>query len=184
MIYSEVVEKIIQGVLRGKPDASRARLLMQIDAGFSQVDNEVAEAFAANEDKRSLLRKDVSLVFVGGSIGIPATVLPNYLKDATLVLSTGDTASYIEPYADFLRARDNRLAWWSYSNLLISAKNSATNGGGAYAGSATLTCIASPDIPTTASATYVAPANYLSELIETFIEYLLGKPESASTDSV
>lgn len=174
MIYSEVVERIVQGVLRAKPDASRGRLLMQIDAAFPQINDEVSNAFAANEDRRALIRKDESLTFVGGSIGIPAGVLKDYLKDATLVLSTGDTASLIEPYADYLRVRDNRLAWWSYSNLLVSAKNSATNGsGGAYAGAATLTCIKSPAIPTLATDTFVAPEEFVTQFIAAFIEYLL-----------
>lgn len=178
MIYSEVAERIIQGVLRAKPDVSRARLLMQIDAAFPRINQEISVAFAANEDQRPLLRKDEALVFIGGSIGIPASVLKDYLRDATLVLSTGDTASLVEPYADYLRVRDNRLAYWSYSNLLISAKNNATNGGGAYAGAATLTCIKSPDVPTLATDTFVAPEEFVSMFTTAFIEYLLGQPEA------
>lgn len=177
MLYSEVVGKTIQGVLRAKPDASRGRLLMEIDAAFPRINDEVSNAFAANEDRRALLRKDESLTFIGGSVGVPTRVLKDYLKDATLVLSTGDTASLVEPYADYLRVRDNRLAWWSYSNLLISAKNSATNGGGAYAGAATLTCIKSPAVPTLATDVFVAPEEFVSMFIAAFIEYLLGKPE-------
>lgn len=175
MLYSEVVERIVQGVLKAKPDASRARLLMQIDAAFPRINKEVSIAFAVDEDKRALIRKDESLTFVGGSIGIPAGVLKDYLRDATLVLSTGDTASLVEPYADYLRTRDNRLAYWSYSNLLISAKNNATNGGGAYAGTATLTCLKSPDVPTLATDAFVAAEEFVVLFTTTFIEYLLGK---------
>jgi len=150
---------------------------MQIDAAFPRINDEVSNRFAANEDQRALIRKDESLTFVGGSIGIPAGVLKDYLKDATLVLSTGEVASLVEPYADYLRTRDGRLAWWSYSNLLISAKSSAMNGGGAYAGAATLTCIKSPDIPTLATDPFVAPEEFLTMFASVFIEYLLGQPE-------
>lgn len=177
MIYSEIIEKAIQGVLRVRPEASRARLTMQADAAFSQINDEVSITFAANEDKRALLRKNVALVFVSGSIGIPAGVLKDYLKDATLQLSTGEVASLIEPYADFLRVRDNRLPWWSYSNSLMSAINSATYGSGVYSGAATLTCIASPDIPVLAADTFTGPDEFTVKLINALTEYLTGKPE-------
>lgn len=184
MLYSEVVERIVQGVLRAKPDASRARLLMQIDAAFPQVNNQVSQEYAAEEESRKVLRKDVALVFVGGSTGIPSNVLLKYLRDSTLVLSAGVVASMVEPYADFLRVRDGRLAYWAYSNLLISARDLASNGGGSYSGAATLTCIASPDIPALATDPFTAPDDYVPDLIDALIKFLVGNSASQSAQEV
>jgi hypothetical protein len=183
VLYSEIVERVIQGVVRIKPDVSRARLTMQIDAGFSQINSQVSEAFAAREDKRSLLRKNVPLVFVNGSIGFPSNVLRKYLKDATLVLSTGEKAALIEPYDDFLRVRDNRLPWWAFNDSVLSAINSAVNGGSAYAGNATLTCLATPDAPATPATAYAGPDDMIPELIDALISFALGKTENEAAET-
>lgn len=183
--YAEIVERVVQGVQRLKPGMSRAAITMQIDAAFPQINNQVSQEYAAVEDNRKVLRKNVALTFAGGVIAVPSNVLLKYLKDATLVLSTGEKAALIEPYDDFLRVRDNRLPWWSFNNSVLNAINSATNGGGAYAGSATLTCIASPDIPALATDPFTGPDDYTPDLIDAMISFLTGKTEeAASTEAV
>lgn len=185
MTYAEITERIVQGVRRLNPNASRAAITLQIDAAFPQINNQVSQEYAAKEDNRAILRRNVPLTFVGGSIGIPESVLRKYLKDSTLMLSTGEIAALIEPYADFLRVRDGRLPWWAFSNLLVSAKSSAANGGGAYAGAATLTCIQSPDVPTTAASTFVAPDDYVPDLIDALIAFVAGKTaDTAAQETV
>lgn len=181
MTFDEILDKAVIGAQRTSK-LPYARLLVIAEAAFSQVNNELSRSFAANEDKRSLLRFDLPLTFAAGTVAMPSSVLTDYLKDATLVLSTGDTASLIEPYADYLRVRDNRLAWWSFNDELISAKNSATNGGDAYDGAATLTCITSPAIPATASTTFAGKDDYTSELISSLTKYLLGKTEKDAVE--
>lgn len=185
MLYSEIVERVVQGVLRVKPDASRARLTMQIDAAFPQINSQVSEAFAAQEDKRALLRKNVALVFVNGSISFPSNVLRKYLaKDATLVLGTGEKADLKEPYDDFLRNLDGRLAYWAFNNAVLSAKNSEANGSGPYAGNATLTCLASPDVPATPATAYAGPDDMVPELIDALISFALGgKTENEAAET-
>jgi hypothetical protein len=179
MTFDEILDRAVWGAQRvSKLPADHLRVMAE--AGFPQINSQVSEAYAAKEDSRSLLRKDVPLVFVGGTISIPDSVLRKYLQDSTLVLSTGETASLIEPYADFLRVRDGRLPWWAYSNLLISAKNSLPQGGGAYAGNATFTCIASPDVPASASVVYSAPADMVPDVIDALISYLAGKSENVA----
>lgn len=180
MIYSEIVERVVQGVRRVNPNASRAALQMQIDAAFPQINNQVSQEYAAVEDNRKVLRKNVALAFTGGVTVIPGSVLLKYLKDATLVLSTGEKAALIEPYDDLLRVRDGRLPWWAYSNFVLSAINSTTNGGGAYSGGATITCIASPDIPILATDIFNAPDDYVPDLIDGLISFLEGKTESVA----
>lgn len=178
MTYAEIVERVIQGVMRVKPGASRAAVTMQIDAAFPQINNQVSQEYAANEDNRVVLRKNVSLTFAGGVIAIPENVLRKYLKDATLMLSTGEVAALIEPYADFLRVRDGRLPWWAFNNLVVNAINSLANGGGAYTGAATLTCIASPDIPATSATAFAAPDDYVPDLIDALILFIVGTTEN------
>lgn len=182
LIYSEVVERIIQGVQRVKPDASHARLTMQIDAAFPQIDNEVSEAFAADEDKRPQLgRVFASVSFTAGEAALPAGVLGNYLKDASLTITFNGSLTrmdYVWPYTDFSRNREPRLGCWAVNGSTIYAKTPSPVAN--YTGTGILVAIASPDIPTSAGATYVAPADYVSELIEAFIEYLLGKTEEAA----
>lgn len=182
MTYEEIIERAVQGALRESP-ITVDRLRVMAEAAFPQINSQVAEAFAAREDKRSLLRKNIPLDFVDGSIGIPAGVLKKYLKDATLVLSTNEKAAFIEPYDDFLRVRDSRLPWWAFNNSVVSAINSASGGGGVYVGPATLTCIASPDIPATFTTAYAGPDDMIPELIEALISFLLGKTEDEAAET-
>lgn len=184
MTFDEILDRVSWGVKRNSSLAIE-QIRVIAESAFPQINNQVSQEYAAKEDNRAILRKDVPLVFVGGSIGIPENVLRKYLKDSTLMLSTGEIAAFIEPYADFLRVRDGRLAWWSFNNLLVSARNSTANGGAAYAGAATLTCIASPDIPATASTTFAAPDDYLPDLVDALIVFVAGKTaDTAAQETV
>lgn len=179
MTFDELLERVVWDAQRTS-QLSPDRLRVIAEAAFPQINSEVSEAYAAKEDNRALLRKNVPLVFVGGSITIPNNVLRKYLKDATLLLSTGEVASLIEPYADFLRNRESRLPWWAFNDSVVSAKNSITSGGGVYVGSAALTCIASPDIPLSPIGAYTAPDDMVPDVMAALIAFLAGKPEMAT----
>lgn len=183
--FDEILDRVTWGVRRNS-QLPIEQIRVIAEAAFPQINNQVSQEYAANEDNRVVLRKNVSLTFVGGSIDIPSNVLLKYLRDSTLVLSvTGEVASLVEPYSDYLRVRDGRLPYWSYSNFLISAKNSARFGGGAYAGAASFTCIASPDIPVAATDLYTAPDDFTPDLIDALITYVIGKSAStAAADTV
>lgn len=185
MIYSEITERILQGVLRVKPDASRARLTMQIDAAFPQINSQVSEAFAAREDKRSLLgRVFPSVSFTSGEAALPSGVLEKYLKDASLTITFNGSLTrldYVWPYTDFSRNRDSRLGCWAVNGQTLYAKTPAPVT--AYSGTGILVCIASPALPTSAGATYVGPDDFIPELIDAFIEYLLGKTEESAAEA-
>lgn len=179
--YDEIRERCIQGVQRVIPADSRASLTMKFDAAFPQVNNQVAQEYGADEDNRAILRKNVSLTFASGLTTFPESVLRKYLRDSTLLLSvTGEVASLVEPYSDYLRVRDGRLPYWTFNNLVLNAKNSARFGSGVYSGAAVLTCIASPDVPVLATDTFVAPDDYLPDFIDAMITFLVGKPASAA----
>lgn len=185
MIYSEIVERIIQGVQRVKPDASRARLTLQIDAAFPQINSQVSEAFAADEDRRPLLgRVFPSVSFASGEAALPSGVLEKYLKDASLTITFNGSLTrldYVWPYTDFSRNREPRLGCWAANGQTIYAKTPSPVA--AYAGTGILVAIASPAVPTSASATYAGPDDMLPELIDAFIEYLLGKTEEVAAES-
>lgn len=175
MTFDEILERAVIGAQRTS-ELPAERLRVIAEAAFAHINNALAVVYAANEDKRSMLRTDLPLVFVGGSVAIPANVLMDYLKDSTLALSTG-VASLVEPYADFLRTRDNRLQWWAFNDMTLSAKENASNGGGNYAGTATLTCIVAPDVPASAGATFTGPDDYTLELIKSLTTYLEAQTE-------
>lgn len=184
MLYSEVVERIIQGVQRSRPDASRGRLTTEIDAAFPQINSQVSEAFAAREDKRPLLgRVFASVTFSAGSATMPAGVLEKYLKDASLTITFNGALtrlSYRWPYTDFDRNGESRLGYWAANGTTLKAKTPSPVI--PYVGTGILVAIASPAIPTTASDPFVAPEDYTPEFIATFIEYLLGKTEDKAAE--
>lgn len=173
--FDEIIDKVSWGVRRtSQLPIEQIRVIAE--AAFPQVNNQVAQEYAADENSRAVLRQNVSLVFAGGVITIPENVLRKYLRDATLLLSTGEIAAFKEPYADYLRTLDERLAYWSFNDLVLNAKNSAGNGGGVYVGAATLTCIASPAIPTAAGDQFIAPDDYTPDLIDALRLYVAGTP--------
>lgn len=183
--YAQIVESIIQGVLREKPDASRARLTMQIDAAFPQINSQVSEAFAAREDKRPLLgRAFSSVTFDAGEASLPANILEKYLKDASLTITFNGALTrldYVWPYTDFSRNREPRLGCWAVNGQTLYAKTPSPVSN--YDGTGIMVAIASPVVPTSAGATYAGPDDLLPELIDAFIEYLLGKTENESAES-
>lgn len=185
MIYSEIVERVIQGVQRVKPDISRARLTMQIDAAFPQINSQVSEAFAARENKRPLLgRVFPSVSFIAGEADLPSSVLEKYLTDASLTITFNGALTrldYVWPYTDFSRNREPRLGCWAVNGQTVYAKTPSPVV--PYTGTGILVAIASPAVPTSASATYGGPDDMIPELIDALIEFLLGKTEDEAAEA-
>lgn len=121
-----------------------------------------------------------SLTFSGGTATLTDDVLKSYLGDCTLTVTPGagqppQYYAYRPEYSDFLRGGDPRLGIWSTNGATIYANTPATAGSGStgLAGAALFTCIASPAIPATETDTFVAPPDYVSDVIDAGIDFIL-----------
>lgn len=183
MIYSEVRDRIVFGVIRratSPPSLNRLRAV--VDAAFPQINSQVSQEYAAQESKRSQLRTVKSLTFSGGTATLTDDVLKSYLDDCTLLVA-GAAYAYRREYADFLANVQSRLGVWSANGATIYANTAATAGSGStgLVGAASFTCIASPAIPATEIDTFVAPPDFVSDFIDSGIDFILsGKTFSQS----
>jgi hypothetical protein len=189
MNYGEIRDRIIFGVTRkATGPVSLNRLRAVIDAAFPQINNQVAEVYAEDENKRSSLRAIKPLTFTTGAASFPNGLLKDYLKDCTLIVDVSPPQyyGYRPEYDDFLRGGDSRLGIWSANGNTIYANTPATSGSGStgLAGAASFICICSPDIPTAEGDEFVAPADYVPDFIDTFIDWILsGKTMNQSAEA-
>lgn len=188
MIYADIVERMIQGALRVRPDVSRAMLTHAADAAFFQLSRQVSEEFAGRENYRTVMRRTFALTFVGGTATLSELVLKKYLMDARLsvAVAVGDPPlvfDYIDS-ADYARTRDPRLGKWKVEALNITAELPADSEDGAIAlvGSASLNCVACPDMPATPSNEYAGLPDMVPELIDAGIQFLLGQTANKAAD--
>ena len=179
MIYSELRERCVEGVVRqstNPPPLDRIRMLF--DASFFQINSDVSERFAANNNQRDLLRASHALTFTAGSAAIPTEVLKKFIEDGTFNVSTTPTSYYgYRKYPNYLRGCDPRLGAWSFIGESIVATTPATIGGGAIplVAAATFTAITSPSVPATEDDEFVAPDDYLPDFINAMIQFILGQ---------
>lgn len=180
MIYSEIRERVIEGVIRRSPNPPPLdRLRMIFDASFFTVNSEVADAFAARNDRRELLRVVDSVTFTAGSAPMPTNVLMKFIGDCTLAVGTAHYG--FRKYPDYIRGHDQRLgAWTQIGESLLADKPSNA---GVLTGAATFSSIQSPAVPATEGATFVAPTDYLPELIDAMVNYILGQPAESAAQS-
>ncbi len=171
MLYSELRERTVQGVIRGLPVSPPLdRIRAVFDASFFQLNSTTAEAFASSYAKRELLRTPHTITFTAGVGTIPSDVLKKYVEDGTFVGPTG-RYSYL-PYPDFLRAFDRRLGYWTVRGDVVEAKVPVS--GAVLTGDASTTFISSPAVPTAEDDEFVAPDDFTSDLLGALVEYIQG----------
>lgn len=183
MIYSEIRERVTEGVVRqstNPPPLDRIRMLF--DASFPQVNSDVSERFASQNNERDLLRASHSLTFTAGSAAIPTEVLKKFMEDGTFTVPSTPNAVYgYLKYPQFLRGCDPRLGAWSFiGESLVATK---PQNGGALTSPATFTAITSPSIPADEDDEFDAPSDYIPDLIAAMVQYILGQiaQEAATT---
>lgn len=183
MIYSEVRERVVEGVVRQSPNPPALdRVRMIFDASIFAVNSDTSERFASQNNERDLLRASHSLTFTAGSAAIPSEVLKKYIEDGTFIVPSTPNAVYgYLKYPQFLRGCDPRLGAWSFIGESIVAVKPQT--GAVLASPATFTAITSPSIPATESEEFDAPSDYLPDLIAAMVQYILGQiaQEAATT---
>lgn len=181
MIYSEIRERVIEGVIRQSTDPPPLdRLRMIFDASFFQVNSLVADAFAARNDRREMLRVVDALTFAAGTVAIPSNVLMKFIADCTLTVGT--TLYGFRKYPDYLRGGgDARLGkWTTIGENLFAIK---PLGAGVLTGAASFSSIQAPPVPATESAEFVAPEDFLPEFIDAMINYILGQQAKVAAES-
>lgn len=188
MIYSELIERVVQGVVRAVPKNAKTpdpppldRLRMRADAAFPQINSQVAEAFAGRAGHRRLLRSEVSLTFNSSGLAtLPTTVLKKFVDDFELIVTpnSGQPAIYMG-YLDateFRRTQDKRMGKWKIDGLTVTARLPGVGGAlvTASVASTVLSCISAPAVPAAAGEAYLAPDDMVPEVIDALINYLMG----------
>lgn len=159
------------------PPLDRIRAIF--DASFFSVNSTVSEAFAAQEYRRELLRGVDSLTFVSGDAALPANVLKKYLEDATLIVGTSQYS--FRRYPQWQSGSSQQLGLWTSVGETIKAKTKVPVT--ALSGAATLTSIKSPDVPTSESATFDAPDDFINDFVPAMSEYILGRLMQESAEA-
>lgn len=177
--YSFIRESCLQGVIRGlaqqprnvaiPPPLDRIRAIF--DASFFSINSQTAQAYAARENQREMLRVSRTLTFVSGDCAVPTNTLKSYMEDCTLVV-TGKKYSF-RRYPQWLRTGDTRLGYWTEISDTLKAKTPVT--GAAFSGSAAFSSIESPDVPTTEDDEYICPDDFLPDFEAAMIQYILGQ---------
>lgn len=171
MTYAEIVERALVQVQQKQPAFDWDRLRVAIDSAFFQINSTTAEVFAAVDSKREMLRAARTLTFTDGSATLSSDVLKKYIEDGTFTV-TGAKYSY-RSYPDFLRAYDRRLGYWTLIGETLRAKKPIN--GIPLTGDVDTTFIQSPPVPALQNSTFVAPDDYLPELIGALVQYALGQ---------
>lgn len=173
LTYATIRETVVQGVVRASmPNPLPLdRIRMQFDAGFFTINSTVSEAFAADESRRELLRGIDTVTFAGGDAAIPTSTLKKFIEDCTLVVS-GVQYSY-RRYPQWLSGSSRQLGLWTQAGETLKAKTKVPVV--AVNGAATFSSIKSPDVPTTENDDFVAPEDFVPDLINAMTQYILAE---------
>lgn len=112
MRYQDLLLSAINNALRGTVALQNPAVdaIGIADTLFPVVSQAVCEAIAADEYRRSLLRREKSLTLIAGTATLPDDVLTHYIADATLIDPAVLTKHYAwRDYNDFIRRGDRRL---------------------------------------------------------------------------
>jgi hypothetical protein len=176
--YAFIRESVVQGVIRSASQSrnpivppSLDRIRAQFDAAFFGVNSQTAQAYAARENQREMLRVGRVLPFVAGDAAVPVNTLKSYIEDCTLTVA-GKKYSF-RRYPQWLRSGDKRLGYWTEIGDTLKAKVPAT--GAAYSGSVAFSSIESPAVPATEDAEFVCPDDYLPDFIAAMIQFIQGQ---------
>lgn len=195
--YAEIREMVVQGVIRAAatipkkpidpPPLDRVRAVF--DASFFSLNSQVSEAFAADNNKRELLRVAQTLTFTAGTATLPTDVLKKFIQDATFTTTpaTGEPQAYygFRRYPDFIRGCDPRLGAWTQIGESLMATTPATIGSGAVplTGNANFSSINSPTVPATEDADYDVPEDFVPDFIAAMTQYILGQTLDQSAET-
>ncbi len=191
MNYATIREIVVQGVIRGASSSPRTplvppsldRIRAQVDAAFFSINSQTSQAYAAQESRRELLRASNDITITSGSGTLPTSTLKAFIEDATFEVSATPTKKYsFRRYPQFLRPGDTRLGYWTNIGETIKVRTPQPVSTTPNL-TATFTSICSPEVPATEDDEFVAPDDYVPDLIAALVQYILGQTmeEAAQT---
>lgn len=179
MIYTDLLLSAVNNALHGVlPEQSAAVDAIGIaDTLFPVVSQAVSEAAAADEFKRSLLRREKSVTLVAGLATLTSDVLTRYMADATLLDPATLTKKYTwRDYSHFVRTSDRRLGEFTCNGttLMVRDPNQSFAVPLTASGARTLIIPCVVVKPATATTAIDCPDEILSDLDEALSEALRG----------
>ncbi len=178
--YSDLLYAAINNALRGSSALQNPAVdaIGIADTLFPVVSQSVSEAAAANEYKRSLLRREKSVTLVAGSATLDDDVLTHYTADATLIDPTNLNKHFAwRDYPDFVKRGDRRLGIFTLKSgvlLQVIDPNVGFTVPLVTTGTYTLTIPCVVLKPATASTNVDCPDEISSDLVEALAEALRG----------
>lgn len=178
LIYKDLIYAAIDNAMRGMLPAQSPNLDAETIAEslIPQVFQAVGEAAAADERKRSLLRRSKAISLAAGLATLTADVLTKYIEDATLTDPADLTKRYswIE-FHDFLRNAEVRLGYFTVrggTDLLVRDPAQLYTEPLVATGARTLVIPCVPERPATADDPIDVPDVIGSDLVEALSEAL------------
>jgi hypothetical protein len=187
--YSDLLYAAINNSLRGtialqNPSVDAIGIA---DTLFPVVSQSVCEAAAANDYKRSLLRREQSITLVAGTATLTDDALTHYVSDATLIDPSNLNKHYAwRNYPDFIKRGDRRLGVFTMKGgnvIQVIDPNVGFTVPLVTTGTYTLTIPSVVIKPATATTNVDAPDEIISDLEEALSEALRGMLPKAAGEA-
>lgn len=178
MTYQEIIDKaVLQSRIGLDPQAVSTRNELVANSLLSQVFQDVALGYAGNI--RSLPRLTKTLTFTNGVATLSSDVLTGSMADAALYDPDDPTKEYafIPEWDDFIRVYDDRIGYFTIkggSSIVVIEPGSLYEDGDGLDGDLVLVVSGVPAVPTSASATIDASAEFVNAALNLLVERLRG----------
>lgn len=178
MTYQEMIDKaVLQSRIGLDPQSYSTRNELVANSLLSQVFQDVTLGYAGNI--RSLPRLTKTLTFTNGAATLTGDVLTGSLMDSVLYDPNDPTKEYsfIPEWDDFIRVYDDRVGYFTVrgdTNIYVIEPGDQYEEADGLDGDLKLVVSGIPAIPTTASATIVAPAEFVNKALDLLVARLKG----------
>lgn len=176
--YSELVYRIVSDAQRGSQAAQLANIDTQgiAESLIPSIFQQAAEEAAADESKRTLLKRSATLTFTDGVATVPSYVLTAYIKDATLINADDLSVKYslVINWSDFIDPALRNPPWsgYGYYSLPYQHTMNLTEPGVAYdpnsgaSGDRLLNIPCVTEIPADADGVVVADDEIINDILD------------------
>ena len=182
MIYENLLRSALNNATRGMPQEQAALIVDGLgvaDTLFPIVSQAVSEAIAADEYKRSLLRREKSITLAAGIATLTDDVLTKFIADSVLFDPANLSRKYAwRDYPQFVRRSDPRLGEYTVkggTTLMVRDPNQQFAVPLTATGTRTLVIPCVVVKPATAATAIDAPDEVISDLDEALSIVLRGE---------
>ena len=171
MTYEELVQRIVLSAQTGGKRLEGYDSTAVVEAFLPTLFQEVGMMLAADERKRSLLRRHKTITMAAGIGTIPTDVLTQHLGDSTLFDPADPTKEYslVKDWFEFFSPLDNRLGYYvvkGETTLLQREPNEVYTSPLSFTGEMTLVASCAPVIPTLHTDSIDANPEVLAVVVE------------------